>query len=107
MAMPTCPSFGSAWRHTMFWLAATLHDVGAFATSTRQVPLGPLACGQLATPPSAGASTGASGIDGVSGAIAVPEGASRPASPVPLMPESVGTEPMELVPLWPAASPVL
>ena len=51
MAMPPCPSFGSGWCHTMFWFAATLHDVGAFATFTRQVPLGPLAWGQLSTVP--------------------------------------------------------
>jgi hypothetical protein len=38
----------------MFWLAATLHEVGALAALTRQVPFGPAACGQLATPPSAG-----------------------------------------------------
>src|SRR5438105_1328150 len=34
----------------MFLPAATLHDVGAFATSTRQVPSGPPACGQWAMP---------------------------------------------------------
>src|SRR5260370_23876775 len=104
-AMPPCPSFGSGWCHTMFVLAATLHDVGAFATSTRQLPLGPPAWGQLATPPSAaGGGTEASSVDGVSGPTAVPEVAPAPVPPVPLVPEPVGTEPVELAPLSPAVS---
>src|SRR5260370_35150503 len=74
-AMPPCPSFGSGWCHTMFVLAATLHDVGAFATSPRQLPLGPPAWAQLATPPSpAGGGPPARGTDASSGPPPVPAG---------------------------------
>src|SRR6185436_4929788 len=48
-AIPPWPSLGRGARHRTFWLAATLHRVGASATSIRKVPSGPPACGQLAT----------------------------------------------------------
>jgi hypothetical protein len=65
----------------MFWLAATLHEVGALAALTRQVPFGPAACGQLATPPTAGGAVDASPV------TAVPESDSEEASsPGPLPP---------------------
>ena len=102
-AIPPCPSFGSGWRHTMFWLAATLHEVGALAALTRQVPFGPAACGQLPTPPTAGGAVDPSPV------TAVPESDSEEASsPGPLPPlELPEDESGPLPELLPAAPPVL
>jgi len=77
-AIPPCPSFGSGWCQTMFWLAATLHEVGALAALTRQVPFGPAACGQLATLPSAGDEGPLASSPGPLPPLELPEDESEP-----------------------------
>jgi hypothetical protein len=64
----------------MFWLAAMLHEVGALAALTRQVPFGPAACGQLATatPPSAGDEGPLASSPGPLPPLELPEDESEP-----------------------------
>jgi hypothetical protein len=89
----------------MFWLAATLQEVGALAALTRQVPFGPAACGQLATLPSAGDEGPLASSPGPLPPLELPEDESGPL-PEPLASALPVLEPLPEALLDPVGAPL-